>query len=397
VTGPGTGGLPPPPLNAPGAIAPVTGVQAGLQQSIILANIVIIYGTSAGLFVYNGTPQLGNPPIAWITNSSTDPYGNAVGSVAGFGIPTGARAQFDASGDLGIHNAAGLLIDFIYTGDGSVRFYNSSGIGAGNLVASISPVAGTDSAGNDYLPGITFYGTNGSYIELTDYGSVATLALSGGLAAEQTPGRIAAAVQGTSPAQYENLQMLGPQLQSPYEDFAWIGMQSSYADGSVFAGASLLYADRSLAEHVLLTWGEGGTIIDYAQVTAAQPGAVLTQENWHYVGQAGQPAFAADWGNYGHGANALAFKLLAEYDQVLIMGTISPNPATTAPVFTLPPAYWPSATQFITGINISAGGACFLQIQSATAAPTPGSVEFGGMAQTTGDGYAFTGIYNLNI
>jgi hypothetical protein len=232
--------------------------QGFVNPGIVIAQVVIIFGPDDGLFVYSGSPELGNPPIAWITDGNTDPYGNAVGSVAGFGNPTGSRSQFDVAGNLGIHNATGLLIDFFYTGDGSLRFYTSAGIGSGNLAASISPVAGTDSAGNTYYAGFTFYGVNGSYIRIVDFGGVATMALSGGLSSEQTPGRIATAVQGTSPAQYENLQMLGPQLNSPYEDFAWIGMQSSYADGSVFAGASLLYADRSLNEHVILTWGESG-------------------------------------------------------------------------------------------------------------------------------------------
>jgi hypothetical protein len=373
-----------------------SGIQGIVDATTIIGATLIVEETpsSGGFFVYDGTPSGTNPPVTWLVGSGFDPYGTNVGAIAGFGSPAGSHVLIDSSGNFGIHNTAGNLIDFFYTGDASLRFYNSSGVGTGNLAVTISPVSGTDSASNSYVQGVAVYGTSGSYIQITDSGGIATLALSGGLAAEQNPGRIATGVQGTSPAQYENLQMLGPQLQSPYEDFAWIGMQSSYANGSVYAGASLIYSDRSLGVHVILTWGEGGLICDYAQMTAAQPGAVLTQENWHYVGTSGQPAFAADWGNYGHGTNGMAFKLLAEYGQVALNGFITPNPATTAPVFTLPAGYIPASTQLITGFNITApgAGACFLEIQAGT-----GVVSFGGMSQTALSGYAFTGIFSLNI
>ena len=36
------------------------------------------YIISGSLFIYNGTPALGNPPVAWITSASTDPEGNSV-------------------------------------------------------------------------------------------------------------------------------------------------------------------------------------------------------------------------------------------------------------------------------------------------------------------------------
>ncbi|HEV2244910.1 MAG TPA: hypothetical protein VGR98_28000 [Streptosporangiaceae bacterium] len=43
---------------------------------------VIGGGTGAGVFVYNGTPQAGNPPVAWMSEATADPFGNALPAVA---------------------------------------------------------------------------------------------------------------------------------------------------------------------------------------------------------------------------------------------------------------------------------------------------------------------------
>ena len=42
----------------------------------IITNKVIIEGADGGVFIYNGTPGLGNPPIYSMANTSVDPYGN---------------------------------------------------------------------------------------------------------------------------------------------------------------------------------------------------------------------------------------------------------------------------------------------------------------------------------
>lgn len=53
------------------------------NSSIVIANKVIIFGANQGLWVYNGTPGLGNPPIFWASSSATDPYGNTLTATAG--------------------------------------------------------------------------------------------------------------------------------------------------------------------------------------------------------------------------------------------------------------------------------------------------------------------------
>jgi len=67
-----------PPLNAPAAAIPTPGVQPGISGQIILAHYVIIFGTAGGVFIYSGTPANGNPPIAWMTSATADPYGNTI-------------------------------------------------------------------------------------------------------------------------------------------------------------------------------------------------------------------------------------------------------------------------------------------------------------------------------
>lgn len=80
----GTGGLAPPRPDQqyPGSHGAVI---APGSPSVVRARLVIVSGTGAnsGLFVYSGTPALGNPPIFWATSATADPFGNAISSTSG--------------------------------------------------------------------------------------------------------------------------------------------------------------------------------------------------------------------------------------------------------------------------------------------------------------------------
>lgn len=93
----GRGGINPPPLNAPPAGAVSTGVQPGVSTGIVLAQYVVVFGgKSAGIFVYEGAPAKGNPPVAWLTDSTTDPYGNSLPEItplAGLGTYSPVTGQ----------------------------------------------------------------------------------------------------------------------------------------------------------------------------------------------------------------------------------------------------------------------------------------------------------------
>jgi hypothetical protein len=116
--------------------APPTAVSPG-SSNVVRARLVIVSGTGvSGVFVYNGTPALGNPPIVSITSASADPFGNAV--TPGLDVTTG-----------------------LITG---TTFLSYSGApAAGNLVGSVSGTAGTDAFGNAYPAGITSYNAGDTF------------------------------------------------------------------------------------------------------------------------------------------------------------------------------------------------------------------------------------------
>jgi hypothetical protein len=76
MTIPGLGGQTPPRPDQ--AYTPSPGAVAPGSTTIVRANKVIVFGANEGVFVYNGTPALGNPPIDTLSNSTTDPFGNAI-------------------------------------------------------------------------------------------------------------------------------------------------------------------------------------------------------------------------------------------------------------------------------------------------------------------------------
>lgn len=61
--------------------------------SNLIVRVLVSEGPGAGTFVYSGTPALGNPPIAWMTGGTTDPYGNALPTS---GIVSAAGSAFAA-------------------------------------------------------------------------------------------------------------------------------------------------------------------------------------------------------------------------------------------------------------------------------------------------------------
>jgi hypothetical protein len=110
----------------------------GWSSQVTVANKLIVYGSGAGAFVYNGTPAAGNPPIFWATSASTDPFGNSLPSTTG----VAGTGSFEAGNT--IINDQGM---FVYSGTPTT----------GNLIASIAEAQGTDTYGNVYNPGVWSY------------------------------------------------------------------------------------------------------------------------------------------------------------------------------------------------------------------------------------------------
>lgn len=105
-----------------------------------------------GIFLYNGTPGLGNLAIAITPTFGTDQFGNNHGiGFSSFGPPF-STTQINAAG-IGMFIGVNPVIEIT---DQGLFFYLPSG-GAGNLVASISQGGGIDSYGNHYLAGNVTY------------------------------------------------------------------------------------------------------------------------------------------------------------------------------------------------------------------------------------------------
>jgi hypothetical protein len=121
-----------------------------------IINTLIVGGNAGGLFVYSGTPGLGNPPIFYASSQTTDPYGNSITPTVGL---TGA-GQF---------NAGNTIIN-----DNGIFTYSSTPA-LGNLIGStVGAAANTfvlDPFGNQAFAGTTSYeNISGSFFAINTIG-----------------------------------------------------------------------------------------------------------------------------------------------------------------------------------------------------------------------------------
>lgn len=208
------------------------GNQGGIgfqNPAVVIANKVIIVGSADGLFVYNGSPSLGNPPILAITTASTDPYGNTV-------TPNTIT-------------------------DSAMPYLIYSGVPAlGNLLISIAPASGSDSWGNTFQTGFQVHGTSGANIEMTTLSGVPFIFFSTGASEEGTAANIQGLINSPGAGEILTLIAVGPRG-STYTDYTFIVQSSSSKNGADLAGGALYYVDRSGAEHLYLGWGENGIAV----------------------------------------------------------------------------------------------------------------------------------------
>jgi hypothetical protein len=118
---------------------PATAATAPGSSAVVRARYVIVSGAGDGVFVYAGTPALGNPPIAWMGAGLVDPYGNVLPSTTG--VEGGGTFQ------------AG---DTLITPKGMFQY--SAAPGGGDLLASFSDST-TDPFGSATQPGVASYGS----------------------------------------------------------------------------------------------------------------------------------------------------------------------------------------------------------------------------------------------
>jgi hypothetical protein len=146
--------------------------------------IVTTTGPGTGVFIYNGTPGLGNAPIFSISNSALDFYSNVI-------TPSLTLVTLPV---------------LIYTGPPA----------HGNLYASISSFNGTDSFGNNFDSGYQIYGSSGSNIEITVLGGLPRAFFSTGAPEESATGATGANISAQigNPGASQVLQFIiaGPEI-----------------------------------------------------------------------------------------------------------------------------------------------------------------------------------------
>lgn len=176
------------PLNAPpsGQGTPI-GVQPGITNPGFFQRVIVFGpgGQPVGVFVYGGTPAIGNLPIAWVSASSTDPYGNALPSGTGIVIGTQAAGTVIGlgQGEL-IGYAAGELA-------GGLQFPGSRSLRLVSPVQNVSdtPAQLTLYSASTFGTTRTAIGTQTTFIG-TGFGGIVYLSPSGDSTGATDPGLI---------------------------------------------------------------------------------------------------------------------------------------------------------------------------------------------------------------
>jgi hypothetical protein len=233
-------------------------------SELLVKTLIVDSSLGNGIFVYDGTGALGNPPIFSVVAPGTteDPYGNAVEAVMNIGVLTAAHLGADDSGNLYLADSTGDTRIYMSPSNQLLAFYTADTAG---LLMTLAGSAGTDPLTHTGYPeGFKLYNTNGSYVWLFEESGFSLISLGSGAADELNPGKLGVSILGTTP--YATVMtLIGPQFDSPNDDYAWIEFQSAYSDGSGNAGGNIIYTDTAGTQHTLLEWGSGGILVnDYS-------------------------------------------------------------------------------------------------------------------------------------
>lgn len=109
---------------------------------------------AAGAFFYNGTPGLGNLICSIAAAAGTDQYGNAYSGVFNAGNQQGAHFGVDSNGTVYVVNSANQNVIMLNPSKQALFVYSGTPA-SGNLIVSIAATAGTDTVGNAYPQGLS--------------------------------------------------------------------------------------------------------------------------------------------------------------------------------------------------------------------------------------------------
>jgi len=195
---------------------------------------------TSGIFIYSGTPALGNLIGSWAGSAGTDAFGNVYPQ--GFNVTMGAISGTTFTGN-----------DFVINTSGA--FFYSSTPALGNLICSVTSVAGTDGFGNAYHSGVAVYGSSSAYIQLATFSGQPQLKmLPGGVMHSTEAGFVYINAINAGLAN-EQQQIIMTSGQSGH-DSGGLVINSESADGTVGANAWI-----GLGATTPMTWNENNVLV----------------------------------------------------------------------------------------------------------------------------------------
>jgi len=267
----------------------------------------------------------GNPPIR--PDQTTSPPAAVI-------TPGGAAGVF--KGRLVIVFGSGYSGVFVY----------SPAPGAGNLVASLTAVSGTDPYGNTYRgPGLDVQGS-GREIVAALFGSIPELQFRTNAAFEQNVANIAGGPAGSGATEFLELVISGPQGSTASgTDWTQVQLVSNTEGATSFAAGYFNYIDTAAVAHLIALWSCQGFTINAGSVTAVAPGTgtvttPATPETWH--------TFSLSVGSAGNDINGTsyppAYRLLPTGDVAIRGAWVPPGGGYTSGTTwtTIPAAYRPA-------------------------------------------------------
>jgi len=115
--------------------------QGGWDEPGVLSVVIVESGQpGTGIFLYSGAPANGNPPVAWITLASTDPYGNAI-------QPGIMLAELSSSGNA----LGGLIWNTIVGSEPLLALFPDSTVGFTDHSPFVTGQVFNRGAANEYL------------------------------------------------------------------------------------------------------------------------------------------------------------------------------------------------------------------------------------------------------
>ena len=232
-----------------------------------VARQVIVDGSGSGdgVFVYDGTPMLGNLIVSVTAEAGVDQYGNVYPQ--GLFVAAGVIEGGTFVGDDFIINPSGI---FVYDGTPA----------AGNLIASITAAPGTDQFGNSYPRG---YG-----LWQADQVTGNEFNLLTGAASESIPAQLYTFVDNPGGATEQMQVNLQSAQSTAIKDRVLVALLSAAANlAQPNAIGELGYIKAGSTSIVpMLSWGPGGVFAIGSSVAAApgaSPSSPAVAETWHNI------------------------------------------------------------------------------------------------------------------